>query len=324
MGLTEAVAFLERHGHLLITSHYNPDGDNIGSQLGLAALLGRLGKKVEIVDQDPVPRRYRFLPGWERVRNDIVPSQAYGAVVLDCADLDRIGRASQAVVPARMEILNIDHHISNQGFGQVQYVDTGASSTCELIYRISKRMARSLTPEESKCLLCGMITDTGGFRYASTSPNTLRAAAELMEQGADLPSLATNLYFEERPEALALLGELLVGMQVSARVPLAWMKVSREQLKKHGIDMAETEEYVRYALSVQGVEVGLMFKEQDDGQVRLSFRSKGGFDVNRLARLFGGGGHVQAAGARVAGSLSQVEETVVTALEREMSDGSRD
>ncbi len=319
MGLAEAAAALERHRHVLITSHYNPDGDNIGSQLGLAHLLKRLGKMVEIIDQDPVPDRYRFLPGWEKIKNDIVPSQATLAVVLDSAGLDRIGRAAGAIVPARMEIVNIDHHISNDGFGQSQYVDPDASSTCELIHRISKRLTKTLTAEEATCLLCGIITDTGGFRYASASPATLRTAAELMEQGAALSDIATSLYFEERPETLGLLGELLVGMKRSSRAPLAWMSVSREQLRRHGVSMSETEEFVRYALSVRGVEVGLMFKDQEDGQVRLSFRSKGHYDVDRLARIFGGGGHRQAAGARVAGRLAEVQGPVIEALERELA-----
>lgn len=319
MGLAEAAAALERHRHILVTSHYNPDGDNIGSQLGLALLLKRLGKRVEIVDQDPVPDRYRFLPGWEGIRNEIAPSQATLAVVLDSAGLDRIGRAAGSIVPARMEILNIDHHVSNDGFGQMQYVDPAASSTCELVYRIAKRLSKTLAPDEASCLLCGMVTDTGGFRYTSASPATLRAAAELMEQGAELSDIATKLYFEEKPETLSLLGELLVGMKRSDKAPLAWMSVGLEQLERHGIEMSETEEFVRYALSARGVEVGLMFKEQPDGQVRLSFRSKGRYDVNRLARVFGGGGHVQAAGARVAGRLAEVQGPVIEVLEREMS-----
>lgn len=320
MGLAEAATVLEQHRHILITSHYNPDGDNIGSQLGLAHLLRRLGKKVEIIDQDPVPDRYRFLPGWEGIGNKIAPSQATLAVVLDSASLDRIGWAAEAIVPARMAILNIDHHISNDGFGQVQYVDPTTSSTCELIHRIAKRLSKTLMPEEASCLLCGMVTDTGGFRYTSTSPATLRVAAELMEQGAMLSDIATRLYFEEKPETLRLLGELLVGMKHSEKVPLAWMSVSLKQLRRYGIEMSETEEFVRYALSARGVEVGLMFKEQPDGQVRLSFRSKGQYDVDRLARLFGGGGHIQAAGARVTGQLAEVEGLVIAALEREMSE----
>lgn len=334
MGLAEAAAALERHRHILVTSHYNPDGDCIGSQLGLAHFLMRLGKRVVIVDQDPVPDRYRFLPGWEGIKVFKECSQTAGhldsarcpggatlAVVLDSAGLDRIGRAAGAIVPARMEIVNIDHHVSNDGFGQVQYVDPAASSTCELAHRIAKRLSKTLAPEEASCLLCGIITDTGGFRYASTSPATMRVAAELMEQGADLAGIATSLYFEERPETLSFLGELLVGMKRSERAPLAWMSVSLEQLARHGLDMSETEEFVRYALSARGVEVGLMFKEQGNGQVRLSFRSKGRYDVNRLARVFGGGGHTQAAGARMEGRLAEVEGPVIAALEREMSDG---
>jgi len=331
MSLEQSAGALTRHGNILITSHFNPDGDCIGSQLGLAALLARLGHKVMVVDQDEVPQRYRFLPGWERIRHlggrqkyewmDEVIGSVDGCTavaVLDCADMDRIGRVAELVRPAGMEIINIDHHISNTGFGQVSYVDPAASSTCELVCRLAKRLSQGLRPEEAACLLAGIITDTGGFRYSSTAPATMRMAAELMEQGAEMASIATKLYFEERPEALRLLGELLVGMKQSSRAPLAWMTVSQDQLRRHGLEMPETEEFVRYALSVKGVEVGLMFKEQGDGRIRLSFRSKGKYDVNLLAKMFGGGGHVQAAGARVEGSLPQVEAQVIEALEKEM------
>lgn len=331
MSLDQTAAALKRNSDLLITSHFNPDGDCIGSQLGLAALLARLGQRPIVVDQDEVPQRYRFLPGWERIRHlngrrqaewpdDVLRTagRCTAVAVLDCADMDRIGRVAELVRPAGMEIINIDHHISNVGFGQVSYVDPAASSTCELICRLARRLTAGLHSDEATCLLAGIITDTGGFRYSSTAPATMRMAAELMEQGAEISAIATKLYFEERPEALKLLGELLVGMKKSPRVPLAWMTVSQEQLGRHGLEMPETEEFVRYALSVKDVEVGLMFKEQGDGKVRLSFRSKGRYDVNRLARIFGGGGHIQAAGARVEGRLAQVEAQVIETLEREM------
>lgn len=326
MGMSEVLIALERHRSFLITSHTNPDGDNIASQLGLALMLGRLGKQASIVDQDPVPARYRFLPGWEKIRTSIEPGQeprpgsgqATAVVVLDSAAIDRIGAVQDVITPATLEMVNIDHHVSNTSFGQAQYVDPEASSTCEMVYRIGKKLFGSFTAPEATCLLAGIMTDTGGFRYECTSPATMRIAAELMEQGARLADIATHLYAEERAETMQLLGELLAGMKFSARAPLAWMALGRAQLARHGVSMPETEEFVRYALSVKGVEVGLMLKEHDANLVRLSFRSKGAVDVNRLARLFGGGGHVQAAGAKVAGSLAEVELQVVEAIEREI------
>jgi phosphoesterase RecJ-like protein len=318
MGMAEALAALERHRSFLVTSHTNPDGDNIASQLALALLLGRLGKQAVIVDQDPVPDRYRFLPGWERIRTSLEPVSATAVAVLDSAAIGRIGTVQDIITPATVELVNIDHHVSNTNFGQVQYVDPDASSTCEMVYRIGKKLFGSFTGPEATCLLAGIMTDTGGFRYECASPTTMRIAAELMEQGARLAEVATSLYAEERAETMQLLGELLAGLKFSAKAPLAWMALSRQQLARHGVAMPETEEFVRYALSVKGVEVGLMLKEHDANLVRLSFRSKGAVDVNRLARLFGGGGHVQAAGAKLAGSLAVVERQVVETIEREI------
>jgi phosphoesterase RecJ-like protein len=319
MAIADVAAALDRHRRILLTSHYNPDGDNIASQLALYHILLAMGKQPVIVDQDPVPPRYHYLPGWEAVTTAIGPQNATAACVLDCAGVDRIGRVGEIITPATMEIVNIDHHISNDGFGHAQYVDPQASSTCELVHRIAKRVGARLTPGVAACLLSGMMTDTGGFRYSSAGPGTLRVAAELMEAGAVLSDIAEHLYFEEQAGALQLLGELLEGMRLSPRAPLAWMMVTQPQLRKYGVHLSETEEYVRYALSVKGVEVGILFKEQDDGIVRASFRSKGRHDVNRLAKLFGGGGHIQAAGARVPGTLAEVEKTVIAAVEREMS-----
>jgi len=318
MSLSDIAAAVAKHRRILITSHTNPDGDNIGSQLGLASILESLGKRVAILDQDPVPSRYHYLPGWERIATEIKPQAASLLVVVDCANIERIGRVNEAFTPATMELANIDHHISNTGFGQYSHVDPQASSTCELIVRVAQQLNVKLSAEQATILLSGLMTDTGGFRYSSTTPATLRIAAQLVEAGAELAWVAEQLYMQQPANQLRLMGELLTGLKVEAGGKLAWMAVTQEQLKRHSFNLAESEEFVSYAIAARGAEVGILFKEQDDGVIRISFRSKGRVDVNRLAGMFGGGGHVSAAGARIKGKLEEVEQQVIAAVAKEL------
>jgi bifunctional oligoribonuclease and PAP phosphatase NrnA len=225
---------------------------------------------------------------------------------------------NEAFTPATMELAAIDHHISNTGFGQYSYVDPQASSTCELVYRLAQKLEVKPTPEQATILISGLMTDTGGFRYSSTSPGTLRIAAQLVEAGADLAWVAEQLYMQQPTNQLRLMGEMLTNLKIEAGGKLAWMAVTQEQLKRHNFNLAESEEFVSYSIAAKGAEVGLLFKEQDDGVIRISFRSKGRIDVNRLAGMFGGGGHVSAAGARIKGRLEEVEKQVIAAVAKEL------
>lgn len=318
MTASEIAQALEKHHRIMITSHVNPDGDNISSQLGLASILKSLGKQVQILDQDPVPERYRFLPGWESISNDLKPPNVTAVCVVDCANPERIGRVAELITPATMELIVIDHHVSNNGFGHIQYIDSQASSTCELIYRISQKMGAKLTAEQATILLSGIMTDSGGFRYSNTSPATLRNAALLMESGAELAWISEQLYFQQPIRHLKVLGRLFDDLRTAGNGKISWVALTREIAERYGFDINDSEEFVSHVLSVKGAEVGLLFKEQDNGIIRVSFRSKGRVDVNRLAANFGGGGHIQAAGARVKGTVDEVVKLVVETVEREI------
>ena len=319
MPLSDIIAFIERHRRIMITSHYNPDGDNIASQLGMASILAGLGKQVSIIDQDPVPSRYHFLPGWDKVGNSLAAPNVSAVMILDCADIARIGKVADIITPATMVVANIDHHISNTNYGHCYYVDPQASSTCELVVRVAQKLNVKLTAEQATILLAGMMTDTGGFRYSSTTPATLRIAGQLVEAGAELSWIAEQLYMQQPANQLQLLGKLLSGLKQAAGGKLAWMALTQQQLRDHNFNLAESEEFVTFAIAVKGAEVGVLFKEQGDGVIRISFRSKGRVDVNRIAKLFGGGGHVSAAGARIDGTLDEVEHKVISSLEKELA-----
>ncbi len=306
MTAVEIARALEKHRRIMITSHVNPDGDNLSSQLALASILKGLGKQVVIINQDPVPERYRFLPGWEKISNNMETPSVSAVCVLDCATPERIGQAADIITPATMELIVIDHHVSNNGFGHIQYIDPEASSTCELVYRISQKLGVKLTAEQATVLLSGIMTDSGGFRYSNTSPVTLRTAALLMESGAELAWISEQLYFQQPLKHLKVLGRLFSDLKTAAKGKISWVALTQEIARKHGFDINDSEEFVSHVLSVKGAEVGLLFKEQGNGIVRVSFRSKGRVDVNRLAAMFGGGGHIQAAGARLKGSVDEV------------------
>jgi phosphoesterase RecJ-like protein len=318
MTASEIAQTLEKHHRIMITSHVNPDGDNISSQLGLASILKGLGKQVQIIDQDPVPERYRFLPGWETISNDLKTPNVTAVCVVDCANPERIGKVAELITPATMELIVVDHHVSNNGFGHIQYIDSQASSTCELIYRISQKLGVKLTTEQATILLSGIMTDSGGFRYSNTSPATLRNAAQLIESGAELAWISEQLYFQQPIRHLKVLGRLFDDLQTAGNGKISWVALTQEIAQKHGFDINDSEEFVSHVLSVKGAEVGLLFKEQGNGIIRVSFRSKGRVDVNRLAANFGGGGHIQAAGARVKGTVEEVVKLVLSTVEREI------
>jgi phosphoesterase RecJ-like protein len=318
MTASETARALEKHRWIMVTSHVNPDGDSISSQLALASVLKTLGKQVTIMNQDPVPERYRFLPGWESISNETETPDVTAVCVVDCANPQRLGRTAELITPATMELIVIDHHVSNDGFGHIQYIDTQASSTCELIYRISQKLGVKLTAEQATILLSGIMTDSGGFRYSNTSPATLRSAALLMEAGAELAWISEQLYFQQPLRHLKVLGQLFSDLKTAGNGRISWVALTQEMAQRHGFDINDSEEFVSHVLSVKGAEVGLLFKEQGNGIVRISFRSKGRVDVNRLAAIFGGGGHIQAAGARIKGTVDEVTKLVVETVEREI------
>ena len=309
---------LGRHLRIMVTSHVNPDGDSISSQLALASLLRAKGKQVQIIDQDPVPERYRFLPGWQGISNDLKVPNVTAVCVVDCANALRLGRVADLITPATMDLMVIDHHISNDGFGQAQYIDPEASSTCELVFRLAQRMECRLTAEQATILLSGIMTDSGGFRYSNVSPATLRTAAQLTEAGADLSWVSEQLYFQQPLRHLRVLGRLFSELRLAGDGRISWAVLTQQLAREHEFDINDSEEFVSQVLSVKGAEVGLLFKEQGNGIIRVSFRSKGRVDVNRLAALFGGGGHIQAAGARVKGTAEEVAQMVVAAVEKEL------
>ncbi|MFQ5881595.1 MAG: bifunctional oligoribonuclease/PAP phosphatase NrnA [Candidatus Methylomirabilales bacterium] len=314
--LREIVAALRRTSSLAIFSHINPEGDTLGSALGCHLTVKALGKEVATFNPDPVPKNLRCLPGAAEVIRAERLSRPFDCyLVLDATNPSRVGGLLTGLPPGSL-VINIDHHISNTRFGTYNWVDPEAAATGEMVYHLIKEMGAPLFPEVAINLYVAILTDTGSFRYANTTPRALRVAVELIEAGV-VPHEVADLLFDQREvRELHLLGTLLTRMQLSSDGTMAWMEVTREMLEREGLGPDALEGLINYPRSVKGVEVALLFKEEDGDEVRVSLRSRGKVDVAAVARAFEGGGHTNAAGCTLVGSLLEVRKRVFAEVQR--------
>jgi phosphoesterase RecJ-like protein len=308
--------FIDRHAEFLIVSHVDPDGDALGSCLALQWALGDMGKETVTANESPVPANLRFLPGWESVRlaRDLIGPYR-GVFVLDCPSLDRVGPAAMRLVAPDAAVACVDHHAGNDGFGDPRLVNVQASATAELIHDILDACGLPITPEIAGCLYAGIVSDTGAFRFINTTPRALRLAARLVERGADPSRTAEALYGQKTAGSLRVLGMALASLESRAGGQVAAMTITREMFVRAEAVPEEADGIVQYAKSLLGAKVGVLIQEPAPGEVRISFRSDGTVDVNEVAGRFGGGGHKNAAGARLRGDLASVRESILSAIE---------
>lgn len=300
---------------ILFFMHVQPDGDSIGSTLGMIRALRQMGKEAIMVGVDPIPRLYQFLPGWDTL---YIPwQQVEGewdlACFLDCGDMERVGEALP-VMKLGQKSLNIDHHTTNTAYAQYNYLEFSAAAVGELAYRLLRAMGAPVDAETALCLYTSLVTDTGGFRYDSTGPSAHRAAAELIELGVRPYEVASAIFENESVPRLALLSAALGTLRVDQSGKVAYMVVTQAMLKQAGAGDSEVEGIVNYARSVSGVEVGILFKESPDGRTRVGLRSRRAVDVGAIAAGFGGGGHPRAAGCTFVVPIEQTIEQVLPAV----------
>lgn len=293
---------LDRHQHFILTPHMHPDGDCLGSMLGLYHYLVSRGKKVEMFLDDTVPSSFVFFPGVsvikqpQHVKADLL-------IVLDASDVDRLGRVKDQV---DAPILNIDHHVSNTHFADYWLVDSSASATAEIVYGLLKYLQATITTDMAVCLYTGIVTDSGFFRYANTSPKTMRYGAELMEQGVR-PHVIAELLETRSLESLTIMADVLRTLEFYADNQIAVITISPEITAK-GSDY--TEGLINYPRSIEHVEIAVMFKIVDANTVRISLRSNN-VDVSAIAVAFGGGGHIRAAGCTFSGSIIEAKQRII-------------
>jgi phosphoesterase RecJ-like protein len=306
---------LKNNERFLVATHVNPDGDAIGSLGALALVLEGMGKQVVAYCQDEVPLFLRFLPYVDRIVREISgPDHFEVAVVLDCGELDRIGSAAE-VLQHVGKIIHIDHHSSSDDFGQINLVRPECSSTAEILYEIFQAIPVSLTPEAAENIYTAILTDTGSFRFANTTPKALAIAAEMVELGVLPEKVAGEIYDSMSPERIELLSLSLDTLTLSKNGRVAAMHVSRRMLEETGTSLIDTDGFVNYPRAISTAEIAIFFREMDGDEVNVSLRSRGGLNVAEFARIHGGGGHHNAAACRLRGTLSEVKEKILTAAE---------
>lgn len=314
--LEDIVDALKNSDRTGITSHINPDGDSIGSLLGLALVLHGQGKEVCSSLPDPAgyPPQYLFLPGRELLGK---PRDFAGKidvfVALDCSNPDRLGELQQAAEGAGT-LVNIDHHEDNKLYGDLNYVDEGASSTAELIFRVTRKAGWKAENEVATCLYTGLMTDTGRFQHRNTTPETFQVASELVESGADIFRASREVYENQSLSYTRLVGKALQRVEIKEECGLIYSYVTLQDLEETGASLSETEDLIDYLRIVRGTRVVALFKELEDGRVRVSLRSRDTLEVGPIARAMGGGGHARAAGYTSEANMERSIEDLVHVL----------
>lgn len=314
--MKKAVKCIRENGSFLVTMHVNMEGDAVGSALAFCLLAEKLGKKAAVINDDPVPQVYSFLPGTSRIMRtqDRLPGGFDCFTALDCSDLKRCGKAGEAARGAR-RVLNIDHHVSNVKFGSVNWVDPSSSSASEMVYRLYKEMKVPFDGESALLLYAGIMTDTGSFRYTNTSAATHTAAAELMRYGIEPADVYRRIYEASSYSDMQALARILGTMKKDRSGRLIWFSVGREIMPRRKMAMDLTEQILSYARSIKDAEVVVLFRENfgGKGEIRVNFRSRGKVDVNNIAGMFGGGGHATASGCTITGRMDKVVKKVLSA-----------
>lgn len=294
----------------ILVSHMLPDGDSIGSLLAMGEGLQQLGKEVSLYTPGPIPRKYTFLQGSERVLHKISGhGEEVTALVLDCSDPERLGSLRETVMKRR-EIINIDHHVTNQSFGTLNLVDSAAAATGEIAYHILKDLGVAMTITMAESLYVAIASDTGSFKFDNTMPATHRVAASLLEYGLN-PGLLSQRIFDQRPLAFyALLKDALSSLEFYAGRRLAVMTLSKDIRERSGAGSDDLDGIVNYTRNIEGVELGILFYVESEDETKVGFRSKA-VDVSILAGKLNGGGHARAAGSRLRGDFEKLKKKVI-------------
>lgn len=312
--LSGLIAELRRCTTFLISVHKNPDGDALGSQLALMLALEKMNKTVTVHNVDPVPEIYRFLPHASRIKSGRPVEGRYDAHIVLDSDPPRTG-LFDAVYPADT-LINIDHHVTNSSTWPLTWVDPEASATGEMIYRLIGLLGVRVDRDMAMCLYTAIFTDTGSFRYSNTTPESMKISATLLEAGADPWLVTENVYESFAYRRVKLLGIILSNMEISAEGRIAWVVVNDEQYRQTGTTAEDTDNFVNFVRSVKGVEVAVLFRQSGNDQYKISLRSKGRIDLSGLAQSLGGGGHRNAAGCVLDGSIDAVKRKVMGEVEK--------
>jgi len=318
MEIKKAAVCVKKHKSFLITAHTNLEGDALGSELAFYMLARKMGKAAMIVNEDDLPYGYDFLPETgviKKLKNNLKKNLNYDCfVVLDCSDLKRTGEVYR--LNTKKPVLNIDHHISNTRFGDVNWVEPDASSCCELIYKLYKELRVPLDKDSALALYAGILTDTGSFRYSNTTAMTHEITTELLRYGISAQEVYNHVYENVPYSDMRILARILTGMNREYGGKVVWFHIGKNLLKKNKFSFDLSDEILNFGRTIKDVEVVVLFKESSPvkNEIRVSFRSHGKVNVNEIARFFGGGGHKTAAGATICGDIGRIRKKVLAKI----------
>jgi phosphoesterase RecJ-like protein len=311
--LSQVVELIEKKNTFAITTHHRPDGDGVGSSLGLCWLLRSLGKSAEVITSDVIPHTYHYLPGADEIRRVSAIDRDYDAVfVIECSDLERPG-----IVGLRNTFtVNIDHHATSDHFGTINWIDSTASAVGEMIYNLCKAIGGRVTREIAECLYMALVTDTGSFHFPNTTERTLKVASELIKAGVNPSKISEAVYNSYPWSRIELMRQVLNTIQRDPTGRVAWMRQTVAMKRSAGAVDGDNNGFVNIPLAANEVLAVVYMREVEDGSYRVSLRSKGDINVAKVAESFGGGGHKNAAGLRIDGEWDACEKQLVAAVLR--------
>ncbi|NLM13729.1 MAG: bifunctional oligoribonuclease/PAP phosphatase NrnA [Epulopiscium sp.] len=313
----DIIQSLKKHTYIALSAHISPDGDAIGACTALAMALVKMNKHPVIL-MDEYPEKYNFLPGREYIFStypDNVPLELF--VALDCGDLQRLGKYVDYFEKALLTI-NIDHHISNPNYGDYNYVDSKASSTCEIIYKIIKNSEIDIDDEIAASLYTGIAFDTGGFKHSSTTFLTHQIISDLMKYKIDFTGIMDKLFYSRTFESAKLLGLALNKMELHYNKQLCICDLSKQEMEEVGASVNDMEGIIASMKNIEGVLVAILIYEKNSNEIKVSFRSSGDKDVCRIAQIFQGGGHKKAAGCTLYTDLKNAKIKVLDIVQKEL------
>lgn len=311
----EIIGKLNAAKKIAVFCHIRPDGDSLGSGLSLCLALRSTGKTAHMICDDPPPEKFSFLPAMKEVKKEL-PKINYDMLLsVDCADITRLGSFAKKFSKFNGVTVNIDHHVSNIGYGGYNLVEVCPAS-CEIVTEIFRKAGWTVTEEIADLLMLGLVTDSGNFTHLDVSERTFETAAYLRKNGADVHAINYNVFTRQSRGRALLYGKVMSQMRFLLDGKLAVIVIPKADLDKAGADTGMTEGFVDFPLSVDGVEVAASLMEHKKEVYKISLRSKGRTNVNEIAAGFGGGGHVLASGCLLGGPLEEVIEKLALAVEK--------
>ncbi|WP_163192653.1 DHH family phosphoesterase [Clostridium thermarum] len=308
----EIIEQINKASNIAISFHVSPDGDSIGSALALMYGLRKLGKKVNILCKEAVPEILNFLPSVEEINKSdgTIDDDVDCLIVLDCGNVERINCHFKDIAPRKYVLVNMDHHLSNDFYGDVNYVDPSYSAVGEIIYLLLQEMGISIDTEIAKCLYTSIITDCGSFKFSNTTALTHKIAGDLITKNIDFSEIHRIIYENKKLALVKLTGRLIDSLYLACDDRVCIIEVSKALMKEYSVSTSEVSDLVSIGAEIRGVEVVVFIKENDDNY-KVSLRSKTNFDVRKLAEDYGGGGHSKASGFTYSGSVEELKETLI-------------